>query len=316
MKADRLMALLLMLQASTRRTARELAVALEVSERTIYRDVDALSAAGVPVYTERGSDGGIALAEGYRKALTHFGEDEVRALFASGSSVLADLGLGGQFDRALDKLRGGFSDLQRRAAEHARARVHIDQRRWNQDDAPLEKLAMLRRAVWDDRCIMITYEDRHRTNTTRKADPLGLVSKAGVWYLVACTSEGFRTFRVERIVDVLEMEERFERPADFDLDRYWRDTMQRFAEEQGPGYPIVVRVAREKRDEVTPYWPWEVVEDGDPCTLRIRFSGADTAMHYLLVWGADVALVEPLELRSLICERAQHALDQYGYAMR
>ncbi len=312
MKADRLMALLLMLQSSSRRTARELAVALEVSERTIYRDVDALSAAGVPVYTERGVEGGIALAEGYRKALMHFGEDEVRALFTTGSSVLADLGLSGQFDRALDKLRGGFSESQRHAAEHVRGRVHIDQRRWNQGDPPVEKLALLRRAVWDDRCVTITYHDRHRTASTRRADPLGLVSKAGVWYLVALTSEGHRTFRIDRILDVSELDERFVRPADFDLDRHWREMMQRFEKEQGPGYPIIVRVAREKIDDVTNYWPWEMVEDGDPSTLKIRFGSSEAAMHYLVAAGNDVALVEPLELCARLCERAQQVLELYG----
>ena len=119
MKSDRLISLLLLLQSAQRRTARELAARLEVSERTIYRDVDALSASGVPVYTERGPEGGIALADGYRNALTHFAEDEVRALFISGSAILSDLGLGANLDRALEKLRGGFSDVQRKAAEKA-----------------------------------------------------------------------------------------------------------------------------------------------------------------------------------------------------
>jgi predicted DNA-binding transcriptional regulator YafY len=314
MKADRLMALLLLLQSSTQRTARELADKLEVSERTIYRDVDALSAAGVPVYTERGSTGGIALAEGYRKALTHFGEEEVRALFASGSSALADLGLGAQLDRALEKLRGGLSDAQRSAAEHVRARVHIDQRRWNQGDPPVEKLALLRRVVWDDRRIELRYEDRHRTATTRDCDPLGLVSKAGVWYLIARTAEGYRTFRVDRIADLTELSGRFERPADFDLDSYWRETMQRFNDEQNRGYSVVVRCSREIIDDMTSYWPWEIVEDGDPATLRVRFSNLDTALHNLFAWGCRVSLVEPEELRARVCARAQEMLAHYALA--
>ncbi len=311
MKADRLMALLLLLQSSTQRTARELAVTLEVSERTIYRDVDALSAAGVPVYTDRGSTGGIALAEGYRKALTHFGEEEVRALFASGSSALTDLGLGTQLDRALEKLRGGLSDAQRSAAEHVRARVHIDQRRWNQGDPPVEKLALLRRVVWDDRRVRLRYGDRHRTETTRDCDPLGLVSKAGVWYLIARTADGYRTFRVDRIVDVSELNDRFERPANFDLDAHWRETMQRFADEQGRGYPVVVMVPRDILEDMTSYWPWELVQDGDPATLRVRFSGTDQALHSLFAWGPRVSLVEPEELRDRVCARAREMLACY-----
>ena len=312
MKADRLMAILLLLQSTQQRTARELAEKLEVSERTIYRDVDALCAAGVPVYTERGSTGGIALAEGYRKALTHFGEEEVRALFASGSSALADLGLGTQLDRALEKLRGGFSDAQRSAAEHVRARVHIDQRRWNQGDPPVEKLALLRRVVWDDRRIELRYEDRHRTATTRECDPLGLVSKAGVWYLVARTNDGFRTFRVERIADISELSERFERPENFDLNTHWRETMQRYSDEQRPGYPVVVRCSRDVLDDMTSYWPWEIVEDGDPAMLRIRFTSVEVALHNLFAWGPRVFLIEPDELRSRVRERAQEMLAHYA----
>src|ERR1700722_7555120 len=109
MKADRLMSLLLLLQAAQRRTARELAQTLEVSQRTIYRDVEALSAAGVPVYADRGPEGGISLAAGYRRPLTHFADEEIRALFVSNSALLADLGLGGGLDRALDKVRGALS---------------------------------------------------------------------------------------------------------------------------------------------------------------------------------------------------------------
>lgn len=208
MKSDRLVSLLLLLQSTERRTARDLALRLEVSERTIYRDIDALSASGIPVYAERGAEGGIALAEGYRRALMHFGEDEIRALFIGGTAVLSDLGLGPNLERALEKLRGGLGDVQQRAAERARGRIHIDQRRWNQSDPPVELLALLRRAVWDDRCIDIRYEDRTGAQTTRRVEPYGLVSKAGVWYVIARGESGFRSFRVDRVRDVQECKDR------------------------------------------------------------------------------------------------------------
>jgi predicted DNA-binding transcriptional regulator YafY len=312
MKADRLMTLLLLLQGAERRTARELAGTLEVSQRTIYRDVDALSAAGVPVFADRGPDGGISLAAGYRRALTHFGDEEIRALFVSNSAILADLGLGGGLDRALDKVRGALSDVQRRAAEKSRGRIHIDQRRWNQSDPPRDKLALLHRAVWDERRIALHYEDRKGANSERVVDPFGLVSKAGIWYVVARTSEGFRSFRVDRIRDAVELAERFERPADFDLDAHWRSSTSKVEEEQFRAYVTVLRATPDTIDDVCSYWPFERLDASDPLTVRVRFSTKDTALRHLLVWGAGVEALEPAELRELVAAAARALIARYG----
>ncbi len=310
MKADRLVSLLLLLQSAQRRTARELAQRLEVSERTIYRDVDALSASGIPVYAERGADGGIALADGYRKALLHFGEEDIRALFVSGAGVLVDLGLGANFDRALEKLRGGMSDMQRNAAEKARGRIHVDQRRWNQSDPPTEKLALLRRAVWDDRRIELIYEDRVRAQTTREIDPYGLVSKAGVWYLVAKTSDGFRSFRVDRIRELRELDERYERDGSFDLDAHWRETTMKLYETQGR-YAVVVRIDAETIPMVTTYWPTEPASDEDASILRVMFPSEDAAVNTLVSWGDSIVLIEPDALRARIVEHARKLIERY-----
>ncbi|HKU67997.1 MAG TPA: HTH domain-containing protein, partial [Candidatus Baltobacteraceae bacterium] len=149
MKSDRLVSLLLMLQARSPRSARELAQALEVSARTIYRDVEALSVSGVPVYAERGSSGGIALADGYRRAITQFSTEELHALFLAAADPLAELGVTGH-QRALDKLAGALPDLQRRAAQQARQRILLDHNRWYRLEQPAALLAVLRRAVWED----------------------------------------------------------------------------------------------------------------------------------------------------------------------
>jgi predicted DNA-binding transcriptional regulator YafY len=313
-KADRLITLLLLLQSGRRRTAGALAEALEVSERTIYRDVDALCAAGVPVYTERGPEGGIALADGYRRALTHFNEDEIRSLFVSGASPLADLGMESGLDRALEKLHGGLADVQRRAADKARARIHIDQRRWNQDEPPRELLTVLRRAVWDDRRVRIRYEDRNRKATTRTIDPLGLVSKAGVWYLIARLSEELemRSFRVERMRSVDELPTRFERPPEFDLEGYWSNTSAQF-KQTSPEYFVTLRTAIDAIDRVTLYWTAEVLEsDAGYGVVRVAFPGPEAAAYQVLAWGSNVTIVEPLELRASIVERAREALERHA----
>jgi len=182
MKSSRLLSMLLLLQGVERRSARELAEALEVSERTVYRAVDALSASGVPIYAERGAQGGICIAEGYRKALTQFGEDEIRALFISGSNPLIDLGLGIDRERALQKLSGALSDVQRKAAQKTSGRIQFDHSRWHKAVQPQELLGHLRRAGWEDRSVRLRYKDSESKVSERDCDPLGLVAKAGVWY--------------------------------------------------------------------------------------------------------------------------------------
>ncbi len=309
MKASRLLSMLLLLQSVERRSARELAAALEVSERTVYRDVDALSAAGVPVYAERGVYGGIALAAGYRKALTQFGEDEIRALFISGSNPLGDLGLGVDRERALEKLSGAMNDAQRKAAVKTRGRIHLDQRRWNQAAQPQLYLAALRRAVWDDRRVRLTYRDRASNTTERTVDPLGLVAKAGVWYLVARVDGAYRTFRAERILGAVALDEPFARPADFDLDAYWR-TWTASVESSGKRFEVLLALNPADVERVSVYWDAQLVPHSpggghDTAVVRIVFPSEDAALHQLVAWGGIVRILEPAAIRDELVARAR-----------
>lgn len=315
MKSSRLLSMLLLLQNVERRSARELAIALEVSERTIYRDVDALSESGIPIYTERGVNGGIALSEGYRKALTHFDEGEIRALFVSGSNPLTDLGLGVDQARAFEKLSGAMSDLQRKAAEKTRGRIHVDQSRWNQAEQPKTFLAILRRAVWDDRCVELRYRDRDANATERRVDPLGLVAKAGIWYLVARHNSEYRTFRAERIIDVLLLDESFVRPLDFDLDAYWQSSKLAI-ESQARKYVILLRVATLMLEDVSRYWDVQIVGDADASAsgqvvVRIHFPERHTALGQLIHWGNKVSVIEPTEIVEDLVARAQGIVELY-----
>ena len=315
MKGDRLISLLLLLQSRRQCTARELAATLEVSERTVYRDVDSLCAAGVPVYAQRGSTGGIALSDGYRRALTHFNEDEIRALFVSGASPLADLGLDHGLDRALAKLHGGLAEIQKRAADKARSRIHLDGKRWNQQEPPRELLVALRRAVWDDRRIEIRYRDRNKAPSQRRIDPLGLVSKAGVWYLIARFNGEMRSFRVDRIAAANELAEQFERPPDFDLERYWRESSTTFERtSRVEDCPVTLGVPVDWIERVTEaYWQAEIV-DRTPAgaTIRIVFPHVDIATYQLIAWSEFVTLLEPASLREEVTKRARTALDRYA----
>ncbi len=316
MKSSRLLSMLLLLQSAERRSARELAAALEVSERTVYRDVDALSASGIPVYAERGVYGGILLAAGYRKALTQFGEDEIRALFISGSNPLGDLGMGVDRERALEKLSGAMNDAQRKAAVKTRGRIHLDQRRWNQAEQPQAHLAALRLAVWDDRRVRLRYRDRASNITERAVDPLGLVAKAGIWYLVARTDGAYRTFRAERILAVAALAESFVRPADFDLDEYWR-TWTSSVESSGNRFEVLIAVHPADLELVSRYWevhvePPPLASEPDDIVVRIDFPSEDAALHQLVAWGTRARIVDPVAMRDALLARAREIVAHHG----
>jgi len=314
MKSGRLLAMLLLLQARGRMSARELSEQLEVSQRTIYRDLDALSGAGVPVHAERGILGGIVLADGYRKALTQFNEDEIRALFIAGDSLLADIGIEDKRPNALEKLAGALPDAQRRAVEIMRDRIYLDHRRWKQPTQPREHLAALRVAIWEDRCVKLLYKDRNRKPSARVIEPLGLVAKAGIWYLVARSAGEMRTFRAERIVGIEETDDRFVRPEGFDLISFWREWTVKF-EESVTGYPVLLRVGSEAVDEITGSWESHVIDEArksDSFLVKVIFPAEDPAIHQLVAWGDKVEIVEPVELCEKVLSRARDVVSHYS----
>jgi predicted DNA-binding transcriptional regulator YafY len=315
MKSDRLLAVLMALQHAGKEPATALAARLEVSVRTIYRDVDALSAAGVPVYAERGSHGGIVLADSYRDALGRFDDDELRALFVSSEDALADIGLRGGHRSALDKLARAMPPRARATVGATRGRVHVDSRRWAGTSSPSAALAALRDAVWNDRCVQIAYTDRNGTVTRRALDPFGLVTKAGVWYLVARDRETVKTFRVQRIGRVRVLDRRFTRPAGFDIAEYWKGVAAFVGSEDRP-YVATFRMSRAAlanaaiffnvlarrriRNRATAEW-----------TAQIEFPAFTAAVHEALSWNDDAVALEPPELCAAIAERARELAARY-----
>ena len=304
MRSDRLLSLLLLLQARSPRNARELSGLLEVTSRTIYRDVDALSAAGVPIYAERGSRGGIALTQGYRQSLTHFSGEELDALFVSSAQPLKDLGVEAA-DGALNKLIGTLSDMQRRDANKARERVLLDQQKWYRTAQPSLFLATLRAATFDDRRGRLEYRDRSGNATTRTIEPLGLVSKAGVWYVIGCEPGGERrSFRAERIVTAVALDERFERPRDFNLERYWYESTAA-VERPAHTYDVRLRMLGDSKVLMS-FYDAEVVEH-DPVahTYHVRFVDKDYALFKIMSWGTRIEVIEPQTLRKATESRAR-----------
>jgi predicted DNA-binding transcriptional regulator YafY len=320
MRASRLVSLLLLLQQRGQLTAAELADSLEVSVRTIYRALEALGEAGVPVYTETGPHGGARLLDGYRTRLTGLTTKEAEALFAAGvPGPAGQLGLGTVLGAAQLKLLAALpKDLAERATL-ARHRFHFDAPGWFRGGRNEPHLEQLAGAVWDDRRVAVEY--RHpdaREASTRELDPLGLVCKAGIWYLVARRADDLRTYRVSRVQSVVVLDEHFERPVDFDLASYWSESVTAY-EAQPASTEVVVRVVSERLDDLRGLMrdfgrailDDHVLPDGRRrCTLA--FESLDDAYLDLLRLGADIEVIEPVALRTRIASRARALVALYG----
>ncbi|UJB45679.1 helix-turn-helix transcriptional regulator [Streptomyces sp. A1-5] len=229
MRADRLLALLLLLQNRGRMTAAELAAELEVSVRTIYRDIEALGASGVPVRTERGPDGGYRLMDGYRTRLTGLTGAEADALFFAGAPGPArDLGLGAVLATAQLKVQAALPVELAERTRRIQDRFHLDAPAWFRDADPVAHLAPVARAVWEQRVVRTHYRC-WRGEVHRELRPLGIVLKGGIWYVVALADEAVRTYRIARFQAVELTDEAFARPAGFDLAAYWAESSRRLA---------------------------------------------------------------------------------------
>ena len=221
MRASRLLSILILLQMRGRLSAETLAQEFEVSVRTIYRDIDQLSAAGVPVYAERGRAGGFALLDGYRTRLTGFTPAEADALLLVGvGGAAGDLGIGAEAAAAQLKLLASLPPDSGASAQRVASRFHLDPINWYSRAESIEILPALAAAVWSEQRIRIRYES-WTDIVSRDVDPLGLVLKAGIWYLVAAVKRQPRTYRVSNIRELERLGAQAKRPARFDLGRYW-----------------------------------------------------------------------------------------------
>jgi predicted DNA-binding transcriptional regulator YafY len=315
MRASRLVNVLLLLQTRGQMTARELSRELEVSERTIYRDVEALSQSGVPIYAERGPHGGIRLVEGYRTRLTGLTADEAEALFLSGlPGPAAELGLGTVVAAARLKVLAALPPELRARASRITERFHFDAPGWFQtpDDVPF--LGTLSSAAWETRRVRMTYR-RPEGVVAREVEPLGLVLKGGTWYLVARSSGQFRTYRVSRVLDAEITEDTFERPAEFDLARHWSSSIAAYLREF-ERVEIVLRVDPELLEEVVRVLGHERARP-DPLpapdgTLRVRaaYEWDDDALSAAIRTARVAEVIEPAWIGEAMVRFARTILDR------
>ncbi|HEY2427746.1 MAG TPA: WYL domain-containing protein [Acidimicrobiales bacterium] len=313
MRADRLVATLLILQARGRVTAASVAQELEISPRTARRDLEALALAGVPVYSQAGRGGGWALVGGARTDLSGLSADEVRTLFlvaGPSSSATPDV------KAALRKLVRALPETFRADAEAAAAAVVLDPAGWDHAvPAKPVHLEVLQRAVVDGVQVRLGYAGRDRRESERTVHPLGLVAKGHVWYLVAGTAEGQRTFRVNRVRSVVLTTDPVERPPGFDLAETWRTTVATIDERRAP-LRVMARVDARAV-------PWLRSRFGTRLSagatgpdgraeVEIRAHSPESVAAELAGFGALVEVIEPVEVRSCLGRLGRELAERYA----
>jgi predicted DNA-binding transcriptional regulator YafY len=321
LRADRLLSLLMLLQTRGRMTARQLAGELEVSERTIYRDIDALSLAGIPVYGEAGRAGGYALLDHYRTSLTGLTDGELRALFMlSIPAPLDALGVSQDLKAALRKLSAALPGERRQDEARVRQRFYLDSAGWRHEGEPVPHLQTIYQAVWQNRRLQVSYHALPGVEIEQQVDPYGLVAKGGAWYLVYAWKKRLRARRVAGLLDARLAEDRFERPPDFDLEAFWKSWCAE-REESRSLYRVQARVA----PGFIPWLTFYLGEQGRTAlaaagpadsagwiSLELRFESLEAARERLLGFGAGVRVLAPEALRLSIQDYAAQICGLYA----
>ena len=322
MRADRLISIVMLLQSRGKLTTQTLAKELEVSRRTILRDIEALSMAGIPIYTEGGHGGGVALDENYRTTLTGLREAEVQALFvASNNPLLQEIGLGEAEHTTQRKLSAALPAKHRLSVQHIRQRIYIDPLWWWHDANPMPFWEELQQAVYEDRCIKVIYENYSGAVSERILAPYSLVAKSSYWYLVAQQidkkNSELRIFRVTRLRQLELLGTHFQREPDFDLVAYWREHLDEFVRSFSE-YECILRVRAERLNWVRWLTPGRntLLEENAEGWLTVRLQLDNEELAKMLVFGLGAAcqVVEPATLKERVQGACRRLLDHMAVA--
>ncbi len=319
MRADRLLSLLMLLETRGKMTARHLAEELEVSERTIYRDIVALNTSGVPIYTEDGPGGGISLVESYSTNLTGLNSEEVRALaMLNIPEPLVKLGVGRELKAAMLKLSAALPSTSRENETRTRQRIHLDASWWFEPEEPIPHLYTIQQALFQEHNLHLTWRE-FRTNVTQVLSPYGLVAKSNTWYLVAGQQAHIRVLRVSKIIEAHMLEEGFEYPQEFNLPSFWKCWCEDFKKNR-PVFMVTARVSSELIAHL-PRIFGEHTEDilaqagkADELgriVLTLPFESFESARTRILGLGQAIEVLGPLSLRMSVIDFAHQINKLY-----
>jgi predicted DNA-binding transcriptional regulator YafY len=321
-RASRLVSILLLLQARGRMTADALAAELEVSARTIYRDIQALHESGVALYGEAGRDGGFRLVDGYRTHLTGLTRDEAAALcLAALPAAARDLGLSTAAAGAAAKLKAALSEDLRRQADHVQQRLFFDPVAWYDDQDGTPVLAVVANAVLHDRRLRVAYHRwKEPCDVERTLDPLGLVLKGGRWYAVARSGAQVNTYRISQMRDAQPNGELFDRPVDFDLAAYWREYLAAYAIRRHLDH-ATIRLSPRGRQRLAHLMEPAIVRSVSATATppdhtgwvaaTIPIESIEHAHDELLRLGAEVEVLDPAALRDMLARTGTEIADIY-----
>lgn len=321
MRADRLITILMYLQTEGRMTAAELARRLEVSERTIYRDMDALSASGVPIYADSGAGGGFSLPPDYRTKVDGLTAQEIHALFLNMSNrAFQQLGIGQSLRSALLKLLNALPGPNRQNADWIQNRVYLDTDAWYRFKEHVPYIQAAQQAIWEEKEVVMTYATQTDGEILMRLKPYGLVAKAGIWFIVGEAESQTQAYRLSRIRSFQILEDRFSRPEQFDLQSFWHGWVARFESER-TRYSVVLEISQEGLPLLSQAIGEAAKQQAELQKSMVRsgwrrltlsFANKEEALSRILALGLHAKVIQPMELRQSIRKHAADLLQFYS----
>jgi len=315
MRADRLISILMLLQIHKKLTASELSKKLEVSVRTIYRDIDILSGIGVPIVADKGINGGIKLIGDYKTSITGINKNELFSLFVpTGDKILKDLGIENLKGSTILKILGDSSPDELKEFENIQNYIYIDMNTWSEPSIILNTdiLSILQNAIWNSKALKILYRKVDESKEV-ELNPLGLVCKRGTWYLVAINNDIIKTYKVTSIESALLMPHTFIRPNDFNLKSFWTDSTSNF-KSLIPKHTFTFKVSPnvlnniKERQFITIS---ETLYKENDIYLKIKFDAIWQGVEFAFGYGKSIEIIEPIEAISEIKRKALEVIDLY-----
>lgn len=315
MKADRLISILMLLKVHKQLTAKDLAKRLEVSVRTIYRDIESLSSLGIPIFTDRGTNGGIKLLGDYQTSLSGLNKDELYSLFIpTGDKVLDDLGIGKLKDSTMIKLLGDSSIYQINEIKNIQNYIFIDMYTWGENPLKVDTaiLSILKEGIWNSKVLNIAYKKINETKNVL-LNPLGLVCKRGIWYLIGENNDIIKTYKVSNIESALLTDILFDRPKDFNLEKYWKSSTSNF-KSSIPKHTFTFKVNPSIVNHIKSRQfisISNIVVEDDNIYMDIDFDAVFQGIEFAFGYGKDIEIIYPIDARIEIKKRSSEIIKLY-----